>query len=37
MVVSVNPQKSLRPWVLLYDAAVPKEEATMLNLERNPT
>lgn len=33
MVISVNPHKSLRPWVLLYDAAVPKEEATMLNLE----
>lgn len=33
MVVSVNPHKSLRPWVLLYDAAVPKEEAAMLNLE----
>lgn len=34
MVVSVNPHKSLRPWVLLYDGAVPKEEAAMLNLER---
>ena len=33
MVVSVNPHKSLRPWVLLYDGAVPKEEAAMLNLE----
>ena len=33
MVVSVNPQKSLRPWVLLYDADVPREEAIMLNLE----
>ena len=33
MVISVNPQKSLRPWVLLYDAAVPKEQAAMLNLE----
>lgn len=33
MVVSVNPHQSLRPWVQLYDAAVPKEEAAMLNLE----
>ncbi len=33
MVVSVNPHKSRRPWLLLYDAAVPKEEAAMLNLE----
>ena len=33
MVVSVNPHKSLRPWVLVYDAAVPKEEAAMFNLE----
>lgn len=33
MVISVNPQKSLRPWVLLYDAGVSREEAIMLNLE----
>ncbi len=33
MVVSVNPHKSLRPWVSVYDAAVPKEEAAMFNLE----
>jgi putative nucleotidyltransferase with HDIG domain len=33
MVVSVNPHTTLRPWVLLYDAAVPKEQAAMLNLE----
>lgn len=33
MVVSVNPHKPLRPWVLVYDAAVPKEEAAMFNLE----
>ena len=33
MVVSVNPKKSLRPWVLLYDPLVPKDEAIMLNLE----
>lgn len=33
VVVSVNPKKSLRPWVLLYDAAVAREEAIMLNLD----
>lgn len=33
MVVSVNPQKPLRPWVMLYDSAVPKEEAILLDLE----
>lgn len=33
MVLSVNPQKALRPWVLLYDARVPKDHAAMLNLE----
>jgi putative nucleotidyltransferase with HDIG domain len=33
MVVSVNPHKPLRPWVLLYDEKVPKAAATMLNLE----
>ena len=35
MVVSVNPQKPLRPWIMLYDAKVPKEEATVLDLERH--
>lgn len=34
MVVSVNPQKPLRPWVMLYDPSVPKEEAIMLDLEK---
>lgn len=34
LVVSVNPQKPLRPWVLLYDPSVPKEEAIMLDLEK---
>lgn len=33
LVVSVNPKKPLRPWVLLYDPSVPKEEAIMLDLE----
>ena len=32
-VVSINPHKPLRPWVLLYDSAVPKEDAAMFNLE----
>ena len=36
VVVSVNPKKSLRPWVLLYDAAVPRDEAIMLNLDTEP-
>jgi len=33
MVVSVNPQNALRPWVMLYDAGVPRHEAVMLDLE----
>jgi putative nucleotidyltransferase with HDIG domain len=33
-VISVNPQKALRPWVLLYDAGVPKDQAVMLDLDR---
>lgn len=34
MVVSVNPAKPLRPWVMLYDERVPKEEAILLDLEQ---
>jgi putative nucleotidyltransferase with HDIG domain len=34
MVVSVNPQTALRPWVMLYQQDVPKDEAIMLDLER---
>lgn len=34
LVVSVNPKKPLRPWVLIYDPSVPKEEAIMLDLEK---
>jgi putative nucleotidyltransferase with HDIG domain len=34
LVQSVNPQKPLRPWVMVYDPAVPKEEAVMLDLEQ---
>lgn len=36
LVQSVNPQKPLRPWVLLYDPEIPKEEAIMIDLEREP-
>ncbi|MDY0014113.1 MAG: DUF3391 domain-containing protein [Rhodocyclaceae bacterium] len=34
LVSSVNERKPLRPWVLLYDPAVPKDEAIMVDLER---
>lgn len=34
MVMSVNPTKPLRPWVMLYDEDVPKEEAILLDLEQ---
>jgi len=37
VVTSVNPKKPLRPWVLIYDEAVPKDEAVTLNLEHEPT
>jgi putative nucleotidyltransferase with HDIG domain len=33
VVTSVNPKKPLRPWVILYDESVPKEEAIMVSLE----
>lgn len=36
LVQSVNPQKPLRPWVLIYDPEIPKEEAVMIDLEREP-
>ena len=36
LVMSVNPLKPLRPWVMLYDENVPKEEAILLNLEQEP-
>jgi hypothetical protein len=36
MVMSVNPRKALRPWVLVYDPSVPKDEAIMLDLEMEP-
>jgi putative nucleotidyltransferase with HDIG domain len=34
LVQSVNPAKPLRPWVLVYDPAVPKEEAISIDLEK---
>lgn len=34
LVVSVNPAKPLRPWVTLYDEAVPKAEAILLDMEQ---
>jgi putative nucleotidyltransferase with HDIG domain len=35
-VTAVNPKKPLRPWILVYDEKVPKEDALMLNLEEAP-
>lgn len=32
-VTAVNPKKPLRPWVLVYDEKIPKDEALMLDLE----
>jgi putative nucleotidyltransferase with HDIG domain len=34
LVTSVNPKKPLRPWVLVHDATVPKDEAILLDLEQ---
>lgn len=34
LVMSVNPERPLRPWVMVYDENVPKEEAVLLDLER---
>jgi len=36
MVISVNPQKALRPWVLVYNAGVQKHEALILDLDHEP-
>jgi putative nucleotidyltransferase with HDIG domain len=36
LVQSVNPDKPLRPWVIIYDPEIPKEEAIMLDLEQEP-
>jgi putative nucleotidyltransferase with HDIG domain len=35
-VTAVNPKKPLRPWILVFDEKVPKEEAMMINLEETP-
>lgn len=32
-VTAVNPKKPLRPWVLVYDEKIPKDEAILINLE----
>lgn len=34
MVISVNPARPLRPWVMVYDETVPKEQAILLDLEK---
>jgi len=36
VVTSVNPKKPLRPWVLVYDESVPKDEAVTLSLQDEP-
>ncbi|MEC5384500.1 HD-GYP domain-containing protein [Uliginosibacterium sp. H3] len=36
LVQSVNPAKPLRPWVLVYDPEIPKEEALSIDLEKEP-
>jgi putative nucleotidyltransferase with HDIG domain len=35
VVTSVNPKKPLKPWVLVYDESVPKDEAILVNLEED--
>lgn len=34
VVTCVNPKKPLRPWVMVYDPQVPKDEAIVLDLEK---
>ncbi len=36
VVISVNPQRSLRPCVLVYSPQIPKDQATLLDLENEP-
>jgi putative nucleotidyltransferase with HDIG domain len=36
LVSSVNTQKPLRPWVVIYDPETPSSEAVMVNLEDEP-
>jgi len=35
-VTAVNPKKPLRPWILVFDEHIPKDEAMMINLEETP-
>jgi len=37
VVISVNPKKSLRPCVLIYDPKVSKDQAIVLNIENEPS
>jgi putative nucleotidyltransferase with HDIG domain len=34
VVTSVNPKKPLRPWIMVYDPKVPKEQAVLIDLEK---
>jgi putative nucleotidyltransferase with HDIG domain len=34
LVLSINPARPLRPWVMVYDKNVPREEAILLDLEQ---
>jgi putative nucleotidyltransferase with HDIG domain len=34
LVLSINPARPLRPWVMVYDKDVPRENAILLDLER---
>lgn len=36
LVVSVNAARPIRPRILIYDSAVPREDALVLNLEQEP-
>lgn len=36
LVISVNPRQLLHPRLMLYDAAIPKEEAVLLDLSETP-
>jgi putative nucleotidyltransferase with HDIG domain len=34
MVISANPARPLRPWVMVYDEQIPKDEAPLLDLDQ---
>lgn len=36
MVISVNPARPLQPMLIVHDAAIPREEAIILELEKHP-